>query len=438
METTYLVEIRLAQTKWRIRTLIAGICGQLRLEPFMERHPHVTLFGPLTLRPGISSDELLETIGRAASGTGPIPFLIDGWEMRRGMHGSVIAFTVVPSGALRNLTRSLAGTLRPISESLNAWDSQPEKKWFHVTIANRLGADLAESRFSKLARTGPAEPGDKGTGEGKAGKILSFFRRLLHLREGETFRPPLLDGTGLRITVMQNNDILAEYDLLEKRWIYGDHSHDSVSWRETLGRYRQSAGFELAAPIDLEPGEVFVIADLHLGHANIIRYCSRPFLFSDCTGMDDILIGNWNRAVGREAQVFHLGDLQYGRGAPPVAGYLARLGGRATFIQGNHDAEHPGWVKSAHVSYAGIRFFLVHDPAEAPPDFDGWIIHGHHHNNELGDFPFMNFPCRRINVSAEVAGYVPVSLREIVSRIEDHAAGRVGDTILLRYPHVCR
>jgi len=435
MDETYLVEIRLARTKWRIRETIFGIARTFRFEPFMERHPHITLFGPLTLNPGTTPDQLLETIGSAAGKFDPVPFMINGWEMRQGMHGSVIAFAITPSAALKDLTRSLAGSLFPITTSLNAWDSQPEAKWFHITVANRLSPQQAASCFSWLDNA----PDNAQPAEGWKGFFGNLFfqaRKFLHRDRALHFPPLLLDGTGLRITVMQNEEILAEYDLLDKRWIHGDHSHDSCQWQETLGKFRRFAGFELESPKQTEEGDIFVIADLHLGHANIIRYCSRPFIFSNCAEMDAVLIRNWNCTVGTNSPVYHLGDLRYGTGAPPVSGYLEQLGGRATFITGNHDDSIPGWEKSAQVTYDGIRFFLVHDPDDAPAGFDGWVIHGHHHNNELRDFPFIDFVHRRINVSAEVIGYVPVSLRELVLRIREHADTKTGGPVILRYPYV--
>lgn len=436
MDETYLVEIRLAATKWRIRKTIADIARTFRLEPFMERHPHITLFGPLVLKPGTKPEELLETIGRTARESGPVPFMINGWEMRQGMHGSVIAFAVTPSDALRDLTRSLAGSLLPKTESLNAWDSQPEAKWFHVTIANRLTPHQASACFSRLGRRQDAGARPAEDAVGFIGRILLRAGEILRRDRAAQFPPLLLDGTGIRITVLHNEDILAEYDLQKKHWIHGDHGHDSRTWQESLGQFRRFAGLELAAPQIPEPDDNFVIADLHLGHANIIRYCSRPFIFSDCAEMDAVLIRNWNCTVGTNSTIYHLGDLRYGNGAPPVSGYLEQLGGRATFITGNHDEAMPGWVKSAEVTCDGIRFFLVHDPDDAPQGFEGWVIHGHHHNNELRDFPFMNFKDRRINVSAEVIGYVPVSLKELASRIREQTESGSGEPVILRYPYV--
>ncbi|HUH79238.1 MAG TPA: metallophosphoesterase, partial [Methanoregula sp.] len=139
--------------------------------------------------------------------------------------------------------------------------------------------------------------------------------------------------------------------------------------------------------------------------------------------------------VPPENHVFFLGDLCYGPGARPAKEYLAKLNGRVAIIRGNHDIAIPESVRSAELSYGGIRFFITHDPADAPKDFDGWVIHGHHHNNSLAQYPFISFGHRRINVSAETLGYVPITLRELCARIGD-SGGLETPPVLLRYPYV--
>jgi hypothetical protein len=64
--------------------------------------------------------------------------------------------------------------------------------------------------------------------------------------------------------------------------------------------------------------------------------------------------------------------------------------------------------------------------------FSGWVVHGHHHNNNLADYPFINFEDRRINVSAEVIRYQPVSLSYLCDIIEDHTSKPKTRSILLR------
>ena len=43
---------------------------------------------------------------------------------------------------------------------------------------------------------------------------------------------------------------------------------------------------------------VFFTSDTHFNHANIIRFCNRPF--KDVSHMNEAIISNWNRVVGQE------------------------------------------------------------------------------------------------------------------------------------------
>ena len=55
----------------------------------------------------------------------------------------------------------------------------------------------------------------------------------------------------------------------------------------------------------LDTDHLFFTSDTHFHHANIIRFCDRPF--RDVEEMDEILIRNWNEVVGPEDTIFHLG-----------------------------------------------------------------------------------------------------------------------------------
>ena len=434
MEDTYLIEIRLGKTKWRVKETIFAIGRNFRLGSFIERHPHVTLFGPLTLNDGTSQEQLLDTIGKVASGFDPIPFMIDGWEKREGMHGSVIAFPVKSSESLRNLTALLADVLTPLTHSHNGWDAYPAKKWFHVTIANRLDPKKAEEIFSVIRKSADVLPRIDRSHNRMVTGFLSWLKQTLHLKHRIIIWPVTLDETGLRITVMHGDKIEAEYDLLLKCWLFGEDSHSSLSWEKTLRLYRCNAGFELTDKKPEKPGEIFVISDLHLGHANIIRYCSRPFLFSDPDEMNRVLIANWNFVIPDSGRAYFLGDFRYGAHARDADTYRKQLQGDITFISGNHDSSDLNTIPSLIVDYQDFSFLLIHDPADAPVEFQGWVIHGHYHNNDLHHYPFINFLERRINVSAEVTGYVPISLREICHIIKTREMSRNMEPLLLKYP----
>ena len=430
MDDTYLIEIRLAMTKWRIRETISYIGRLFAIEGFLENHPHITLFGPFTLNEGVSPHQLINILGQVAAGYDPLTFTLDGWEMRQGIHGSVIAFPVRPSYPLKKLTASIAGMLSPITHSQNIWDAQPDSKWFHVTVANRMDPLQASTVFSVLTGRQQEE-----IPKGILVRLRNVLWRMISPRKGHAVRPLTLDDAGLRITVMQGESILTEYDLLEKRWITGDTSHTSKSWQKTLALFRQQSGFERLDPLPSLPEDIYLIADLHLGHANIIRYCSRPFLVSDVREMDHVLIKNWNYTISPANRVYYLGDLRYGTEALPALQYRQKLKGNITFIEGNHDEPEPGAVPSSLLDYGGFRFLLVHDPSSAPEKFEGWIIHGHHHNNDLRHYPFIDFEHRRINVSAEVIGYIPVNLKDIGELIHDRMSRGDMTPILLKYPY---
>lgn len=431
-EDTWLVEIRLGRTKWRIRELTQSVATACHIGDLMERHPHVTLYGPFSVPEPMNGRDILAIIGGCVHNYDPVSFTIDGWELRQGMHGSVIAFSVHPSGELQAMTAEISRALYPVLGSMNAWDETPEKKWFHVTIANRMDPAVADRSFSQLTGTLMPLPDEK-TG------FFTMIKRLFRAPEKRSppsrFSSPLLDETGLRITVMRGQQIFAEYDLIEKRWIMNGHEHDSISWQRTVQAFRYHAGLELQDPSPSPQDAVFVISDLHLGHANIIRYCSRPFLFSDPDEMDHVLIKNWNYTISPRARVYHLGDLRYGRTAPSPAYYKKRLHGEITYISGNHDDGQPGIVSDL-LEYGGQQFLLIHNPSDAPPEFPGWIIHGHHHNNDLREYPYIDFVHRRVNVSAEVIGYIPVSLEEIARVITEREASGDVTPILVRYRYV--
>lgn len=75
-------------------------------------------------------------------------------------------------------------------------------------------------------------------------------------------------------------------------------------------------------------------SDLHFGHANIIRFCQRPF--SSKEEMDEAIIDNWNKVVKPTDTVFNLGDLAFCE-LDKLTSILDRLNGNHQLILGNHD-----------------------------------------------------------------------------------------------------
>jgi calcineurin-like phosphoesterase family protein len=431
VQNTFLIEIRLTRTKWRIKRNTEQISRIFSLDAYCEKHPHVTLFGPFSLKPEVTVPDLLKTIESIAQPFGPIPFVIDGYEMNQGLNGAVIAYRVVPADPLTELTEAVSEGVSRLAGTVNVWDTDPDQKWYHITIANRLDRSSGATIFRQLENQEPVPVTDDTRATGILGGIRNVFAK----KKEETAIPPvppLLDEDGLRITVISGDHIIAEYDLLQHRFFPAGAPGAAAEWQRTLRLFRIHNGLELQKPRYSSSPDIYLISDLHLGHGNIIRYCSRPFPHGATDEMDEVLIRNWNYTVKAGDPIYHLGDFCYGPFSGRAFEYARRLNGKITFVEGNHDNPSATAKRKETLVFEGIRFTLVHDPADASPVPGNWVIHGHHHNNHLREYPFINFATRHINVCAEVIGYRPVSLSAICHAIKEQQVRPKIKSILLR------
>ncbi|OPY36696.1 MAG: hypothetical protein A4E35_01803 [Methanoregula sp. PtaU1.Bin051] len=419
-ENSYLIEIRLTRTKWRIKRTTETIVRLFSIENYAEKHPHVTLFGPFSLKDDVPVEKLLNAIEIAAAPFSSVPFLIDGYDMNQGLNGAVIAYRIVPDDSLISLSGAISSSVRPLAQAVNVWDMDPDRKWYHVTIANRLDRREGSIFFQWLKGQEAVSVQKKGAVSHITDKIqLPLNHPTGH--DGEKCpHPPLLDDDGIRISVIHGDQILSEYDLIRHCWVSTNESDSGSEWRRSLKQFRIHNGIELTARQNGVKNDIYVISDLHLSHANIIKYCSRPFPHDSIEEMDDVLIRNWNYTVHDGDLIYHLGDLCYGPHAKSLSDYARRLNGSITLIHGNHDTGMESSCQVKSLVWQGIPFTLVHDPDSAQAEAGDWIVHGHHHNNNLMEYPFINFEKQRINVSAEIVKYRPVSLTAISQIIRDH------------------
>ena len=177
--------------------------------------------------------------------------------------------------------------------------------------------------------------------------------------------------------------------------------------------------------------KVWFTADNHFGHANIIRYCARPF--ASVEEMNETLINNWNRVVGKNDIVFHLGDFSVG-GAAEWTSLVERLNGRIYLVLGNHDMNNvnQGFMKRFEyvtmqllIKVGKQRIYLNHYPFLC---FGGayrgtWQLFGHVHtslcnpgldNSRLS----MLFPTQ-YDVGVDNNNFTPVSYGEVEMKIKD-------------------
>ena len=161
--------------------------------------------------------------------------------------------------------------------------------------------------------------------------------------------------------------------------------------------------------------KIFVTSDQHFDHENIIKYCNRPF--RSVEEMNNTLLNNWNSSVSNDDTVYFLGDLAFGRGSRSTNYWLKQLKGKIIFIKGSHDkSKNIEFLQYIKFQYGKYLFFLTHDPAHAPKNWHGWIIHGHYHNHKP-EYSFINKEKRTVNVCVELTNYKPVDINDIIKNI---------------------
>ena len=139
----------------------------------------------------------------------------------------------------------------------------------------------------------------------------------------------------------------------------------------------------------------FYIADLHIGHANIIKFDKRPF--ADLNEMHNTLVENWNRVVRGNDTVYILGDFCWAKESEwPF--YLGPLAGQKVLIRGNHDPRQFSQTTKKFLSDVkdykeitdnGRHVILSHYPIpfhKADYNPDCWVLYGHVHTTREYDF----------------------------------------------------
>jgi calcineurin-like phosphoesterase family protein len=163
--------------------------------------------------------------------------------------------------------------------------------------------------------------------------------------------------------------------------------------------------------------EKWFYSDSHFFHENIIKFCNRPF--ANAKEMNEKLIHNWNKVVGPNDFIYHLGDIFMGGTEKERSELLWSLNGRKRLIIGNHDEsfmKQKGMNAFEKISlWKGFKeedFTCTHMPHRLDKLRDGhYNVHGHTHNNFEEDNHY-------INVCVEVRDYTPVHMDTILEEIK--------------------
>lgn len=147
--------------------------------------------------------------------------------------------------------------------------------------------------------------------------------------------------------------------------------------------------------------EIFFISDTHFGHEKIIEFEAEKRPFKDISEHDAALVENWNKVVGKNDIVYHLGDVVFGRDRN--FHQLLQLNGIKKLILGNHD-RFAKLYPYFHSFAGAIKFeglVLTHIPCASDSLGHRFKcnIHGHLHSSLINDPRYINVSCEQINLT---------------------------------------
>lgn len=169
--------------------------------------------------------------------------------------------------------------------------------------------------------------------------------------------------------------------------------------------------------------DLWFISDLHLGHSNILGFHNydgskvRPF--STLKEMHECIFDRWNETVKKGDKVYVLGDVAFGAIGRDVMLNMAHLPGKKKVILGNHDGyQHSlyGRVFQEIYGFKNINGLWCSHPPIHRQSIAGrnaiGNVHGHLHNNVVGEPGYFNVSCERIN-------YTPINRDEVIAKLKD-------------------
>ena len=152
---------------------------------------------------------------------------------------------------------------------------------------------------------------------------------------------------------------------------------------------------------------VWVCADLHLGHKAITKYRTQ---FSTAEEHHLTILDNVLSCVGKRDKIFLLGDIVF-NGGEGYAEILRKLAANTVLILGNHDGPKD-WANRLESALGYKECWLTHIPVH-PQELDyrkQFNIHGHLHGS------FINDP-RYFNVSLEHTNFKPVLMKDVLDEL---------------------
>ena len=183
----------------------------------------------------------------------------------------------------------------------------------------------------------------------------------------------------------------------------------------------------------------YISSDYHLGHANIIKYCGRPF--KDLNHMNHTIIKNHVARIKSIDNFWHLGDFCFknsseirGEGSRNSAeDWKALLTGNMVFIKGNHDRNNSlkTILFSCTIEFGGEQYFLVHRPQDCNPSYKINFV-GHVHQR----WKYRKYKeTTLINVGIDVNDFMPKTIEETLKDYKKHIKNHRVEEYVLETEH---
>jgi len=180
---------------------------------------------------------------------------------------------------------------------------------------------------------------------------------------------------------------------------------------------------------------VFFTADEHHHHANIIKFCHRPF--NDVIDMREKLIENHNKLVRPGDRVYHIGDMFWRTlSVKEVLDIRYRLNGEHYFIFGNHDEVFKNEAVRNSFIWCRERENLKISgyPNIVLDHFAGRVWHGSHkgawqlYGHSHGDLP--EDGSLSFDVGVDAQNYFPISLEDVKVKMDKLSEAFIGKTFV--------
>ena len=168
----------------------------------------------------------------------------------------------------------------------------------------------------------------------------------------------------------------------------------------------------------------FFTSDIHLGHANIIKYSNRPF--ANVAEMDEAMLKTINETVGPRDFLYILGDVSFAK-PEYTKQMIKRMNGIKILVWGNHDQvirsnseirdlfheTHELLDRTFVVNEKRTKIVMCHYAMKVWNKSHHGTLHlyGHSHGTMPDD------GSRSMDVGMDAVGMRPISLEEVVARL---------------------